>query len=66
MTGDQLIPRTVRRLACGADLIPAVLGGDGEALDLGRRVRLATPAQLQALWLTQHRCTYQGCSMPAQ
>jgi hypothetical protein len=66
MTGDQLTPATVRRLACEADLIPVLLGTDGEVLDMGHRARLATPAQRRALWLEQQGCTYQGCSMPAQ
>jgi hypothetical protein len=66
MTGEQLSVRAVRRLACEADLIPVLLGGDGEVLDMGRQARLATPAQRRALWLTQQGCTYQGCSMPAQ
>jgi hypothetical protein len=66
MTGEQLSVRAVRRLACQADLIPTLLGSDGEVLDMGRQVRLATPAQRRALWLTQKGCTYQGCSMPAQ
>ena len=66
MTGEPLSVRAIRRLACEADLIPTVLGGEGEVLDMGRQVRLATGAQRRALWLTQRGCTYQGCSMPAQ
>ncbi len=66
MTGEPLSVRAIRRLACEADLIPTILGSNGEVLDMGRRARLATPAQRQALWLTQKGCTYQGCSMPAQ
>ena len=66
LTGEQLTGRTIRRIACEADLIPAVLSSEGEVLDLGRRTRLATPAQRLALWLEEKGCTYQGCSMPAQ
>ena len=43
LTGELLAPETVRRLACDAAIIPAVLGSQGEVLDLGRTVRLATP-----------------------
>jgi Domain of unknown function (DUF222)/HNH endonuclease len=39
----------LRRLAGDAGIIPEVLGGDSEVLDLGRRVRLFTPAQRLAL-----------------
>jgi len=48
-TGDVLSPATVRRLACEADLVPAVLGTHGEILDLGRTRRLVTPGQRRAL-----------------
>ena len=51
LTGELLAPETVRRMACDAAIIPAVLGSKGEVLDLGRTVRLATPKQVQALWI---------------
>ena len=65
-TGTLVAPETVRRLACDADLIPAVLGTRGEVLDLGRRKRLFTSAQTRALWLRDGGCTFPGCSIPAQ
>ncbi|RKE07757.1 uncharacterized protein DUF222 [Catellatospora citrea] len=40
--GATLTPDTVRRIACDAQVIPAVLGGDGQLLDLGRTRRLIT------------------------
>ena len=43
--GAMLPPAIVRRMACDADLIPVVLGGAAEVLDVGRSRRLATPAQ---------------------
>ncbi len=45
--------------------MPAVLGGDGEVLYLGRRRRLFTSAQVRALWLRERHCTFPGCSVPA-
>jgi hypothetical protein len=39
----------LRRLAGDAGIIPEVLGDEGEALDLGRKVRMFTPAQRLAL-----------------
>ena len=45
-------------------LIPTVLGGAGEVLELGRAVRLFTPAQTRRLWLRDRCCTYPGCGMP--
>ena len=43
LTGDLLAPETVRRMACDASIIPAVLGTKSEVLDLGRTSRLVTP-----------------------
>ena len=64
LTGELLAPETVRRIACDAAIIPAVLGSKGEVLDLGRTVRLATPKQVQALWIRDQGCTFPGCSRP--
>ncbi len=61
-----LAPATVRKLACDAGIIPAILGTDGEVLDLGREWRWFTPAQTRALWLRDGACTIPGCGMPAQ
>jgi hypothetical protein len=54
-----------RRLACTAQIIPAVLGGDSEVLDLGRTRRLFSPAQRKALRLRDQRCRGEGCTIPA-
>ena len=64
LTGELLAPETVRKMACDAAIIPAVLGSQGEVLDLGRTVRLATPKQVQALWIRDRGCTFPGCSRP--
>src|SRR4051794_34105903 len=64
LTGELLGPETVRRMACDAFIIPAVLGGRSEVLDLGRTSRLATPKLLQALYLRDRGCTFPGCSRP--
>lgn len=57
---------TVRRLACDAGIVPAVLGVDGELLELGRRARLFTPGQKRALALRDGGCTFPGCTIPPQ
>ena len=64
LTGDLLAPETVRRMACDAAIIPAVLGARSEPLDLGRTSRLVTPKLLQALYLRDRGCTFPGCSRP--
>ncbi len=64
--GLVLAPDVVRRLACDAGVIPAVLGSGGQVVDLGGTVRLFTPAQLRRLWLRDRGCSFPGCSVPAQ
>ncbi|WGY00236.1 DUF222 domain-containing protein [Nocardioides sp. QY071] len=64
--GEEAISGTeARRLACQAQIIPAVLGGKGEVLDLGRRMRLFSKAQRRALRLRDRRCRAEGCTIPA-
>ncbi|MDZ5621506.1 DUF222 domain-containing protein [Nocardioides sp. HM23] len=63
--GEALSATAVRRLACNADIIPVVLGGQGEILDLGRSRRLFSPAQRKAMRLRDQRCRAEGCTIPA-
>ncbi|GAA1373065.1 HNH endonuclease signature motif containing protein [Catellatospora chokoriensis] len=62
--GSTLTPGTVRRVACDAQVIPAVLGGDGQLLDLGRTRRLYTGALRRALVLRDRGCAFPGCDRP--
>ena len=55
----------MRRLACNARILPAVLGGRSELLDLGRARRLFSPAQRRALALRDGGCRAEGCDIPA-
>jgi hypothetical protein len=55
---------TVRRMAADADIIPAVLGAESEALDLGRSRRLFTTAQRLALAERDGGCAWPGCPHP--
>ena len=64
-TGRRISAGEARRLASQCGLIPAVLGSRSEVLDLGRTVRLHTPAQRIALRLRHSTCTAEGCSVPA-
>jgi hypothetical protein len=52
---------TAQRLACTGQVALSVIDDDGEILYLGRRKRLATPAQRRALRLSQHTCQFPGC-----
>lgn len=53
-----------RRLACSAGLVPVVLGGPSEILDLGRSCRLHSRAQRRALALLHDTCAIAGCERP--
>ncbi|RLP92178.1 HNH endonuclease signature motif containing protein [Micromonospora sp. CV4] len=63
-TGLQLTPETVRRLACDAGILPAVLGGAGQLLDVGRQRRLVTGPLRRALVLRDRGCAFPGCDRP--
>ena len=51
----------LRRLCCDADLLPAVLGGPSDILDVGRDHRLVTPPIRAALTLRDRGCIFPGC-----
>ncbi|MGC4848966.1 DUF222 domain-containing protein [Micromonospora sp. DT15] len=63
-TGLPLTPQTVRRLACDATILPAVLGGTGQILDVGRQRRLITGPLRRALVLRDRGCAFPGCDRP--
>ena len=63
-SGEALSAGDIRRLACDADIIPAVLGGASQILDLGRGSRLFTGPTRQALALRDQGCVFPGCNAP--
>ncbi len=65
MSGEVLSPATVRRLACDAAIVPMVLGGASEPLELGRERRLVTKGLRLALWQRDGGCSFPGCTIPA-
>lgn len=46
-------------------MLPAVLGGRSETLDLGRMRRLFSPAQRKAMAVRDRQCRVDGCDVPA-
>jgi hypothetical protein len=50
--------------ACDCGIIPAVMGGKSEPLDLGRFRRLASPGLRRALYLRDGGCAFPGCGRP--
>ncbi|MDG4840789.1 DUF222 domain-containing protein [Micromonospora sp. WMMD967] len=63
-TGLQLTPGAVRRLACDAAIIPAVLNSAGQPLDVGRQRRLITGPLRRALVLRDRGCAFPSCDRP--
>ncbi|MBG6102012.1 hypothetical protein IW249_002426 [Micromonospora vinacea] len=63
-TGLSLTPEAVRRLACDATLLPAVLGSASQPLDVGRQRRLITGPLRRALVLRDRGCVFPGCDRP--
>lgn len=63
-SGESITAGELRRLACDAEILPAVLGGASEVLDAGRSQRLVTPAIRLALDLRDGGCVFPGCDAP--
>ncbi|MGH3510243.1 MAG: DUF222 domain-containing protein, partial [Nocardioidaceae bacterium] len=63
-TGADLSAGQARRLACTAGIVPAVLDGASQPLDLGRERRLFSPAIRLALAQRHHTCAAHGCQRP--
>ena len=63
--GTHIPAGEARRLACTAGIIPVVLGGNSEVLDLGRVRRFYTGAQKRAMAINHPTCRAEGCTVPA-
>jgi hypothetical protein len=63
--GAVLSAEATRRLACDAKVIPIVLGGAGEPLDVGRATRVWPPAIRRAIEARDQGCAMPGCDRPA-
>ncbi len=64
-TGDRISAGELRRLACNAGILPAVMGGPSEVLDAGREQRLVKGAMRKLMNLRDKTCTAVGCTVPA-
>ncbi|MET8229587.1 DUF222 domain-containing protein [Micromonospora sp. NPDC005298] len=65
-TGARLTAGAVRRLACDAAVLPAVLAGNSQILDVGRQRRLFTGPLRRALVLGDGDCAFPGCDRPSR
>ncbi|GGO15456.1 HNH endonuclease signature motif containing protein [Microbispora bryophytorum] len=64
-TGQMLPLASVHRLARTSSLVRMVTDAEGQVLDMGRKVRLATPAQRRAVYARYATCWIDGCPLPA-
>ena len=62
--GESVSRPTVERVACANGILPVVLDGDGQVLDLGRSRRLFSRAQRRALAARDGGCMWPGCERP--
>ncbi|GAB3563623.1 hypothetical protein GCM10027405_18510 [Arthrobacter alkaliphilus] len=56
---------TLRKIACDADIIPVVLGGEGQVLDIGRASRIFPAHIRKAIVARDKGCAFPSCTMPA-
>ncbi|MGC0249045.1 HNH endonuclease signature motif containing protein [Pseudactinotalea sp. Z1748] len=63
-TGEKISAAHARQLACNSGLVPLVLGGQSQPLDLGRGNRLFTETQRTALTVRHTTCAADGCARP--
>ncbi|GAA2622452.1 hypothetical protein GCM10010399_62120 [Dactylosporangium fulvum] len=62
--GGTLTAAAARRWACDAKVIPVILGGAAQPLDVGRSQRLFTGPLRRALVLRDGGCAFPGCDRP--
>jgi hypothetical protein len=62
LNGAPISSETARRIACDAQIIPALLAGTSEILDLGRATKTWNRAQRRAARLRDSHCTWPGCT----
>ena len=59
--GDRITPESARRLACDCRLLPIVLDGRGQPMDVGRTRRLVSGTLRRALVARDRGCAFPGC-----
>jgi hypothetical protein len=62
--GQLISAAAARRISCDAKVIPVVLGGDGEPLDVGRAQRTVLLGLRRALVARDRGCAFPGCDRP--
>ncbi|GAB3594486.1 hypothetical protein GCM10027446_18490 [Angustibacter peucedani] len=62
--GTPLSSAALAQIACGADLVPVLVDGHGNPLDVGDTQYSFTAKQRTAIALRDRHCTYPGCGAP--
>ena len=63
-TGGRISAAQARRLACTAGIIPMVLGGKSQVLDVGRKNRGHTEVMRIVMGVRDGGCTEEHCDVP--
>ncbi|MGH8964906.1 MAG: DUF222 domain-containing protein, partial [Actinomycetes bacterium] len=62
--GGTLTPEALRMLACDAAVIPIVMNGAGQPLDVGRATRVIPDGLRRAVTARDRGCAHPGCDRP--
>jgi 5-methylcytosine-specific restriction protein A len=62
--GGTLTPAALRRLCCDAAVVPVVMGGAGQPLDVGRATRTIPDGLRRAVAARDRGCAFPGCDRP--
>jgi len=62
--GARLTPAQLRLLACDARVVPVVMNGAGQPLDVGRASRTIPDGLRRAVAVRDHGCAFAGCRRP--
>lgn len=60
--GTRIAAGELRVLLCDAGIVPVVLGGESQVLDVGREYRLAPPPLRRAIGIRDGGCAFPGCT----
>ncbi|OSY44145.1 MULTISPECIES: HNH endonuclease signature motif containing protein [Pseudonocardia] len=62
--GGTTTPESLRMLACDAGIVPIVMNGAGQPLDVGRTRRTVPDGLRRAVTARDHGCAHPGCDRP--
>jgi Domain of unknown function (DUF222) len=63
-TGAPISIAATRRILCDANVVPVVLGSEGQPLDVGRSTRVVPTGLRRALIVRDGGCVFPGCDRP--